>query len=267
MALKSPPLTPSRKLGKLAPRLDKRTLQFSKYLRGVVAPIPPPEVSWIMKVTDWGMLANDTLGDCVPAAMLHMVQQWSHYAGTELVPTDADAIRLYEQVGGYVPGDPNTDNGVNMLEALKYWRSHGIQVGRSIHNIVAFVQIDPTNLKHVQLAIMLFGNVFTGVALPISAQTQTGWTVTDGGPFGDGSPGSWGGHAIPIMAGSPETLSCITWGDRLKMSHNFFFDYVDELYAVVTQDWIEQNGKSPSGFDLPTLLADLSQVTAAKEAW
>jgi hypothetical protein len=252
---------PGKKLGKRAQRIDKRTLKFEDYLKpGVIAPIPPAEVSWVMKVPDWQMLLNDSLGDCVPAAMLHMVQQWSHYAGTELVPSNADALRLYEQIGGFVPGDPSTDNGANMLDALNFWRQNGIKVGNTVHKISAFVQVDPTNAKHVQLAIMLFGNVFTGVALPVSAQTQTGWTVPDGGAFNDGSPGSWGGHCIPIMAGSPETLSCITWGERLKMSHNFFFDYVDELYAIVTPDWIEKNGFSPGGFDLPALVADLAAL-------
>lgn len=198
-----------RVLGKRAPRIDPRTLQFSKYLLApeVVAPTPPPEVSWVMKVDDWGVLGNDVLGDCVPAAMLHSVQQWTHYAGTEVVPSDQDALRLYEAIGGYVPGDPSTDQGVDMLSALNYWRKTGITVGKTNHKIAAYVQIDPKNRKQVQTAIMLFGNVFTGLQLPISAQPQTGWTVPDGGPFKDGSPGSWGGHClegstrIPLLSG------------------------------------------------------------------
>lgn len=253
-----------RVLGKRAPRIDPRTLQFSKYLLApeVVAPTPPPEVSWVMKVDDWSPLLNDSIGDCVPAAMLHSVQQWTHYAGTEVVPSDQDALRLYEAIGGYVPGDPSTDQGVDMLSALNYWRKTGITVGKTNHKIAAYVQIDPKNRKHVQTAIMLFGNVFTGLQLPISAQPQTGWTVPEGGPFKDGSPGSWGGHCVPVMAGSPQTLSCITWGERLKMSHNFFDDYVDELYALLTIDWIEKNGMSPGGFNLSQLMADMKIVAA-----
>ena len=46
------------------------------------------------------------------------------------------------------------------------------------------------------------------------------------------------------------------------MSHNFFLDYADECYAIVTTDWIEANGNSPSGFNLSALLADLKEITA-----
>jgi hypothetical protein len=37
--------------------------------------------------------------------------------------------------------------------------------------------------------------------------------------------------------------------------------YFDELYAVVTPDWIAANGNAPSGFDLAQLQSDLSEIT------
>jgi hypothetical protein len=254
---------PSRRLGKLAPRVDGRTLKLRDYLPKVLAPVPPPEVSWITEVTDWGMLANDTLGDCVEAAQLHMIQQETRYAGTEMVPSNADAVALYSAEGGYVPGQPNTDNGTVILTALQYAQQNGVAVGNTLHKLAAYVAVDWTNAKEVQLAIWLFGGILIGIQLPLSAQVQTAWTVPDGGPFGDGSPGSWGGHCVPCFARSPETVSCITWGTRLKMSHNFFADYVDEAYALLSTDWINTNsGESPGGFDLEQLQADLAEVTA-----
>jgi hypothetical protein len=251
-----------KRTGKRAPRIDPRTLQLRDYLKlpPVHAPFPPAEVSWIMEVSDWGMLANDTLGDCVPAAMLHMAQQWTHYAKNELVPSDSEAISLYSAIGGYVPGNPSTDNGCDMLTALNYWHNTGIQIGNAIHKIDGYVQVDPLNALEVQTSIQIFGNVFTGIALPVSAQTQTGWTVPNGGLVGDGSPGSWGGHCLPGMGRSPETVSFITWGARMKMSHNFFTGYVDELYAVLSLDWLESSGMSPSGLDLAQLQADIKVV-------
>jgi hypothetical protein len=199
--------------------------------------------------------------NCVEAAQLHVIQQWTHYAGTELVPTTNDAIRLYSAEGGYVPGQPNTDNGTVILDALNYWRKTGVAVGTALHKITAYVAVDWKNQDELQSAIQWFGNVILGVQLPVSAQTQTAWTVPNGGPYGQGSPGSWGGHCVPVLARSPETASCITWGQRLKMSHNFFTDYVDECYAVVSQDWIEANGEAPSGLNLTQLQADLAEVT------
>ncbi len=246
------------KLGKGAPRLDPRTLRLGKYLRNVDIVPPAGEVSWVTRVpsTAWGMMLNDSLGDCVSAAMGHMVKQWTTYASTDATPTDADVLKVYEDVGGYRPGDPSTDNGMVILDALNYWRTTGI----GGHKIVAYVAVNIKDAGEVRSAIELFGNVFLGIQLPISAQGETAWTVPNGGAYNDGSPGSWGGHAIPIMAASAHSLTVITWGASLKMSWNFLKDYADEAYVVLSQDWIEKTGLSPSQFDLASLQADLAQL-------
>jgi hypothetical protein len=246
------------KLGKKPVKVDKRTLKFAKYRMPGVLPTVPPEVSWVTKVQNWPMLLNDQLGDCTIACAAHQIEQWTAYAGVQVTPTDQDVLAAYEAVGGYVPGNPNTDNGCYILDVLNYWKKTGI----AGHKITAFVQVNQADLNEVREAIYLFGNVYMGVALPVSVQGADMWTVGNGGPAagGDNAPGGWGGHAIPVVAMSPETLTCITWGSRLKMSHNFFLDYTDELYAVVSQDWIEANGLAPSQFNMSQLLLDLGQL-------
>ena len=253
------------KLGKRPARLDARTLKMAHYLKHPAAlPIPPAEVSYVVDVPSWPMLLNDQLGDCVIAAMGHMVQQWTFFSGGPAamqVMTDAEALAAYEAIAGYNPADPTTDQGTDMLTALNYWRNTGITVAGKLHKIAGYVSIDPTNALQVQLAIWIFGNLFTGVALPVSAQSENDWTVPDGGIYGAaGQPGSWGGHCIPIDARSPITATCVTWGERLKMSHNFFTDYCDELYAVLSNDWIGSNGLAASGIDLKALQADIAQL-------
>lgn len=239
---------------------DDRTLKFSKYAKVVPAlPDAPAEVSWITKVPSWPMYLNDTLGDCVPAAMAHVAQQETFYAGSVFMPLDIDVEVAYEKIGGYVPGDPSTDNGCDMLTALNYWRNSGI----GGHRIAAFMALDPKNLNQVRQAIQLFGSVFAGVGLPVSAQNQNAWTVADGGlqsGVANNQPYSWGGHCVPIFAQSPQSLTCVTWGETLKISHNFFVDYFDEAWVVLSLDWIDKNGLSPSAFDYAQLKADLSQL-------
>jgi hypothetical protein len=251
----------SVKLGKKKARIDKRTLKLTRYLRPRVLPTPPAEISYVVKVPSWPMLLNDTLGDCVIAAMGHMVQQWTYFAslgaGMQTM-TDAEALAAYEAIGGYVPTDPSTDQGADMLTALNYWRNTGIMIAGQLHKIAGYVAVDPTSLAQVREAIWLFGNLFTGVQLPVSAQGQDDWIVPAGGIYGSqGQPGGWGGHCIPTMAESPETLSCITWAERLKMSHNFLLDYCDECYAVLSPDWFTA---APAGFDAAQLQADLAQL-------
>jgi hypothetical protein len=102
-------------------------------------------------------------------------------------------------------------------------------------------------------------------------------------------PGSWGGHAVylvgydfrawesasrqsasgapnaalPTAATSlPPTLTCITWGQIKKMTWRWFARYCSEAYALVSKDWLNGAGVSPSGFDLATLEADLKAVTS-----
>jgi hypothetical protein len=267
----------NKQLGKRPRRLDPRTLQFRNYRipNAVVVdggtsasslPVPPAEISYVVKVPSWPMLLNDQLSDCVIAAMGHMVQQWTFFssAGSAMrVMTDAEALAAYEAIGGYNPNDPSTDQGASMLDALNYWRNTGIAVAGQNHQIAGYVEVDPTNLAEVREAIYLFGNLFTGLQMPISALNESDWTVPPGGVYGSaGLPGSWGGHCIPEMAESPETLTCITWGDRLKMSHNFHADYCDECYAVLSSDWLtsQPQSVSPAGFNMAALQRDIAAL-------
>ena len=253
------------KLGKRERRTDPRTLQLRDYLDPVKLPEPPAEVSYCVKVPSWPMLLNDVLGDCVIAAMGHMVQQWTFYASGGahmLVMADAEAQAAYSAIGGYVPGDPETDNGIVLLDALNYWRKRGIVVAGQLHQIAGYVQVNQLDPLEMLQATWLFANRLTGVQLPRSVQGRPDWTVPDGGIYTPaGMPGGWGGHCVPNMARSPETDTCITWARRLKMSHNFFSDYVDECYAVLSPDWFGSLGKSPQGLNVEQLRADLRAIS------
>jgi hypothetical protein len=242
-------------LGKRAPRLDKRTFRLARYLPAIIPPPPVETDGYVTKVPSWPMYLNDSLGDCVAAAAGHIVNQETFYAsGTEKLPTDNDILKTYEAVGGYIPGDPNTDNGMDMLSYLKYWRSTGV----GGHKILGFVGVDLTRRDEIMQAIQLFGNVYLGIQLPISAQVQTAWKVPAGGPFGDGSPGSWGGHCVPMMFAGAQTSVVVTWGNTLHMDWDFLTNYADEAYVVLSNDWIKANGVSPSKFNLAQLQADLA---------
>jgi hypothetical protein len=73
-------------------------------------------------------------------------------------------------------------------------------------------------------------------------------------------PGSWGGHAVYLVAYDQNTLTCITWGQLKKMTWAWFDKYCSEAYALVSKDWVKASGLAPSGFDLVTLEEDLKAV-------
>lgn len=248
-----------RRLGKRPQIVDPRTLRLQNYLAKL--PPPPTEAGFWAKVSNWPMFLNDSIGDCVEAAAGHMIQQWTTYATVANVLIDNVILDAYEKITGYNPNDPSTDLGTAMLPALKWWR----KVGYGGHKILAFATVNPQNFTEVCQAISLFGNVYIGVNLPLSAQEQTVWSVPKGGPVGDGSPGSWGGHCVPVVGYSNSSrtpgLKVVSWGQVYSMTWKFFGSYVDEVYAVLSPDWMRSDGTAPSGFPLAQLQADLKLIT------
>jgi hypothetical protein len=243
------------KLGKKPARHDPRTLQLATYLE---LPAIPTACDWTKKAkAPWGMMKNDTVGDCTCAAAGHAIQCWTANASRkEVTITDAQVLKAYSAVTGYDPNKPNTDRGAVAIEVLKYWRKQGI----ARHRIQAFVAPEPKNHAHIRAAVALFGSCYIGLSLPISAQRQQVWSVPPGGPSGEGAAGSWGGHAVVVVGYNDHWLSCITWGAEKRMTWSFWDAYCDEAYAILSTDWVKANQSAPSGFDLEALKADLKQV-------
>jgi hypothetical protein len=216
------------------------------------------------------MMLNDRLGDCIIAdGPGHATQVWTLNAtGTIVTPPDSLILETYEKWCGYNPADPNTDQGGVELDVLNHWQKQGF-AGQPLD---AYAAIDLEQGPHpvipmmsVMDAIWLFGGAYIGVELPITAQNQEIWEV----PLDPGlqdEPGSWGGHAIYIVAYDQNTLTCITWGQLKKMTWAWFEKYCSEAYALVSKDWMEASGIAPSGFDLATLESDLRAVSAQPSA-
>lgn len=246
------------KLGKKPIKVDPRTLQFAKYVTAALPP-SPAYLDLTGKVKTWGMMKNDTIGDCTIAEAGHQEEVWTSQAkGKEYKPTDKSIIKAYSAISGFDPITGANDNGCALLDVLKYWKKYGI--GSSSHKILAYAQLDPKNHAHVMASVYLFGGVYAGVQLPISAQNQIVWDVPPGGPTGHGAPGSWGGHGVPLV-GYANLLTTVTWGELKAMTWPFWDTYFDEAYAVLSQDWMEKNNISPEGFNLQQLLADVKLIS------
>jgi len=127
---------------------------------------------------------------------------------------------------------------------------------------MAYDSLEPKNHDHIREAVYLFEGCYIGLALPVSAQTQTVWSVPPGGAQGSGAPGSWGGHAVPVVAYDARSLTVITWGARKQMTWTFWDAYCDESYAALSSDMLK-HGKAPTGFDLTALQADLQNIVNA----
>lgn len=242
------------KLGRKAIKTDSRTLRLAKYLTPAL-PDPPPSVDWTKGITDWGMMLNDKLGDCTIAGLGHAIQVWTANTGSEFTPSDDMIESAYEDWDGYVPGNPDTDQGGVELDVLNKWK----KLGFGGHSLLAFADPRVSNITEIRQSIALFGGVYIGINLPISAQNQDVWRVVFDPGDGSAKPGSWGGHAVFVPAYDQNGFTCITWGQLKKMTWNFWDKYVDESHVLLNQDWLA-NGKSASGFDLAQLQADLAAI-------
>ena len=65
------------------------------------------------------------------------------------------------------------------------------------------------------------------------------------------------------MSNMPHTVCPFTSLCLVPMTNAFFDAYCDEAYALLSQDWIENSGMSPSGFNLAGLTADMQALRTA----
>ncbi len=96
----------SSKLGRKAIKTDSRTLKLGKYLTPSL-PTPPASADWTKGITSWGVMLNDTLGDCTIAGCGHAVQVWTANTGHEVTLPNATIEKYYEKWDGYKsPANP-----------------------------------------------------------------------------------------------------------------------------------------------------------------
>lgn len=245
------------KLGRKPARHSRRSMRSALVLARHLDALGTPPVASNDYVTavavPWGMYLNDQIGDCVCADTAHALMLRTANTGTIVVPQDSDVEKLYEVVGGYVPGKPDTDQGCNESDMCNFLQSTGF-LG---HKSAATGSIEPSDLDHVRWSVQLFGTCRLGVNVPQSAMDQTNagqpWTIS-------GNSTILGGHDVPVVDYDGEFFYVVTWGKLQDVTPEWMLKYTEEAHAEVFPDWIKSQGMAPSGFDLHTLLTDLQAI-------
>ncbi len=246
------------KLGKLAPYPEDThpRVKLSDHMRMSALPPVPAVVDYASKVKSWPMYLNDTLGDCTIAGAGHMVQAWTAYAKGEVTLPNSAILSVYEAVGGYVPGDPSTDNGCVEQDVLAYLQQNGI----GGHKILAYAQVNVQDRAEMKAALNIFGSVYLGAQMPESAMQQTDagqpWSVVPGSPIE-------GGHCFVVQRwdDSAAPLTVVTWGQLQRVTDGWWEANGDEAWVIITQDWLNAKGKSVTGLDLAQLGDDFADVS------
>ena len=218
-------------------------------------PSVPAAFDWSQRDGDdftYPMLANDRYGDCVFASACHQISTWSGQTGVQQALTDEDATDAYHRFTGWSPAVLQSDRGAVMADVAERW-SKGEPI--AWHTLRAYVSVNAKNLALMSAAANLFGGLWTGWALPVAWQGADIWTQRTN-QADVWAPGSWGGHAVHIVAASPKLWQVVTWGGLKPVETDAFPEYCDEAYALVSPGmWTAlQGGLCPAGVDVQRLL-------------
>lgn len=245
------------KLGCLPNDPAKPRLLVRDYTRPGL-PSPPPAADWHTAVAAWPVYLNDRIGDCTCAEVGHQIESASTYGqGITAEVADADVLALYELAGGYVPGDPTTDQGAMIQDVLNAWR----KTGCGGHQCVAFAELDITNLTEIRSAVADFGSadigfvVYQGDMDAFNAGHQWDTTYAQGTELG--------GHSVEVAGYDTGGITLITWGHVQYATWDWWNSRVDEAWLVIQPEWLNTAGDSPGGLDLYQLGQALAQLTGS----
>lgn len=254
-------MNPDRKPGKYGrnkphPKETHPRVMLEDHVDFTVMPSPPASIDWASEVKEWPMYLNDQLGDCTCAEVGHAEQAWTAYASTEFTMPEQNILSLYETVGGYIPGNPSTDNGCVIQDVLQYMTSTGI----GGHKYLAFAQLGYLgDMNKIYQVLDMFGSIYLGINCPDSAEAQFSkgeiWTYVPGATI-------VGGHAIALQKKNPDsTMGVVTWGALQQMDQSFWLHYVEEAWVAVTEDWFGKTGDTPTGLNMTSLMADFRSLS------
>lgn len=258
-----PSLSRMVKFGRLHPIAIGPHLRMSRYMLGSV-PAPPASCDWTPAAIKAlaQMYGNKLLGDCVIAAGYHIVGVATGNAGNLFIATEAQIEKDYGAIGGYVPGDPGTDNGCDEITAMNWWTAHGFA---DKVKPLGYITIDPTNVTEVKQALWLFENCMFGMDLPdawvnpMPSGSGFVWDVA-------GSPDPYNGHGFNGAGYDSSGVRICTWGMIGRITWAAVAEYAaspagGQLLALITPDQLAKGqAKAPNGFAWADLIRDFNSL-------
>ena len=264
MALKEFPNTHLKRSIKLGAKLGaklKSVPHFGKFRTKQPLKIPPSYSS----IDSLATLATQTflntqLGDCVIAAMMRLLGVWSGLANPPaLIATDDQVVQWYGTIGGYVPGDPSTDNGCDPQTALQTWMGAPSPAGGSA--ILGWIAVDATQPTLVQEAIYLLEGALAFGGIPDS-YVDVGQNFV----WSDTTPNQANGHEFPLLGYGPSGVEVDSWGMTGTFTTAAMASICNNtnnggILLPVSQDIVNKaSDKSPGGIDWPSLVASFNQT-------
>lgn len=253
-----------RHAGKLGRQLGVSEIGSQVKLESYIKnPLPPFTASqdYTSGVTQWGMLGNDTYGDCGFAGKVHldMANAWTakeqpvgNVADTAVWPTADEVVRAY------LTYDNGQDVGVDLGQVLLYWLHNPLA---NLKPIGGFAQVSVSE-PGFSAALHAFGALYTGIAVSQECMDE----FQEGLPWTSTATDWIGGHCVPVLA-LPDTSKAphvpgfgraITWGADQLFSWHWWQTARQEAYVVLTPEQMATPGGVFNGIDVAQLKADIT---------
>lgn len=218
----------------------------------------PTSVDYYTGNPDHDPLDNILIGDCVCADIGHCVNQLEWQAALPQTANDRNCLLFYQEISGYVPGDPSTDIGSQLTDALTAMCAGGLGGQKFIDHF----PISPLSGDgQIQWGIYNLLGTHGGLQLPVSAMDQLNagepWTVV-GGPIDVG-------HATYFVGYDPDWFYCNTYGIIQRMSYEFLDYYYEEMHVSISFTMMDSVGLGAPNID-PGVMDNNWQYTTGSTA-
>jgi hypothetical protein len=250
------------RFGRNRPRVVHPHLRFANYIRTAL-PTPPASCDFSSPALPAlrNIYCNDQLGCCVISGANHVQGTETGNAGDLVVATDQIIINEYSKIGGYVPGDPSTDNGCDLQTALAYYSQTGFANGTKL---LGYLAVDPTNQQEVMQACWLFENLYH--AFELNDAWISPFPSADGFVWDDGAPDPNNGHCVMSYGFDATGVKIDTWGlfgtvTWKALAHLGSSAGGGELWIMLTPDQLTKGQtKAPNGVAWSDLISDFDAM-------
>ena len=245
-------------LGRKPPQSRARTFKAGQALLSAPIPTPPPTLP-IPASCAKGLsqtFMNTQLGCCVISHHAHFLANITSQVGAPgggFIYTDAQIIKDYSAVGGYIPGDPFSDQGCDIQTDLDYLQSTGFADGSKL---LGSINIDPSSQLAMLQSVWITGGVCFGMSLPDAwinpGPQQSGFVWDVAGSPDDGNGHCFTGFAYPNSQG----IAIATWGMVGTITWAAIAKYGaasanGEVHSYVNPEMIDpKTGLAPNGLTL-----------------
>ncbi len=239
------------KLGALPPQFPGGLRDLTYYVAGDLPAGPP---SLLVPTFDWGMLGNDTHGDCGVAGFVHGDEAAACMIHANQMPLTEWWPSTQEVLDYYFTYTGGQDSGLVLSQFLQYVRANGM-FGKKV---IAYAPVAVHDVNTLRTANWLYGFVYCGItvtgAMQQASLAHQPWTTALLGQV-------IGGHCVPIVGYDDEYVYVITWGMVQAITWPMWHSISTEAWAVITEE-INDAQSDGRGVVLSALTADLDKLAA-----